>query len=104
MSFITSQSGLHRGAQLDDTQWQSLWWIEHELMKRWHSSIARNARPRNGDGWEKKNGNYKYAIANDDRLYPVKEIVAEATGVQTASFSGCAAMSWAFSRVPPASR
>jgi hypothetical protein len=39
------------------------------------------------EGWEKK-GNHKYAITNNDRLYPVKEIVAEATGVPTASFGG----------------
>jgi hypothetical protein len=37
--------------------------------------------------WETRQ-NYKYAIAKNGRLYPPKEIIALATGVPTASFSG----------------
>jgi Mrr restriction endonuclease-like protein len=38
-------------------------------------------------GWEARE-NYKYAIAKNDRLYPPKEIIALATGIATADFSG----------------
>ena len=38
-------------------------------------------------GWETKE-NYKYAIAHDGQLYPVKEIISEATGAPTSTFSG----------------
>jgi len=38
-------------------------------------------------GWETR-GSYKYAIAKNDRLYPPKEIIALATGIATADFSG----------------
>jgi hypothetical protein len=37
--------------------------------------------------WETRQ-NHKYAIAKNGRLYPPKEIIALATGVPTASFSG----------------
>jgi hypothetical protein len=37
--------------------------------------------------WE-KNGNFDYAIQHGGRLYPVKEIVAAATGAPTTQFSG----------------
>jgi hypothetical protein len=37
--------------------------------------------------WENRQ-NYKYAIAKNGRLYPPKEVIALATGVSTASFSG----------------
>ena len=38
-------------------------------------------------GWEKRDS-YKYAIAKNDRLYPPKEIIALATGIANANFSG----------------
>src|SRR6266576_4600520 len=38
-------------------------------------------------GWE-KNDNFKYAIAHEERLYPVKEIVSLATSAPVSSFSG----------------
>ncbi|TWI60482.1 Mrr restriction endonuclease-like protein [Bradyrhizobium huanghuaihaiense] len=38
-------------------------------------------------GWE-ENASYKHAIAKNGRLYPVKEIVSQATGVATSEFSG----------------
>ncbi len=38
-------------------------------------------------GWEARK-RYKYAIAKNGRLYPPKEIIALATGVATADFSG----------------
>lgn len=37
--------------------------------------------------WE-KSGNFKYAIVRNGTLYPVKEIVSQATGVATSDFSG----------------
>ena len=37
--------------------------------------------------WE-ANKSFKFAIVNNGRLYPVKEIVAQATGVPTTEFSG----------------
>ena len=39
------------------------------------------------DGWEQQ-ALYKYAIHHNDRLYPVKEIVAQATGAAKTTFSG----------------
>ena len=38
-------------------------------------------------GWETK-GNFKYAIVQEERLYPVKGIVSLATSVPVSSFSG----------------
>jgi hypothetical protein len=38
-------------------------------------------------GWETRES-YKYAIAKNGRLYPPKEIIALATGIATANFSG----------------
>jgi hypothetical protein len=38
-------------------------------------------------GWETRDS-YKYAIAKNDRLYPPKEIIALATGIANANFSG----------------
>jgi MoxR-like ATPase len=37
--------------------------------------------------WE-ENGNFKYALAKNNLLYPVKEIISQATGVPTSDFSG----------------
>ena len=37
--------------------------------------------------WE-ENGNFKYAIAKNARLYPVKEIIAQATDISVLEFSG----------------
>lgn len=37
--------------------------------------------------WE-ENGNYKHAIAKNGLLYPVKEIIADATGMATSEFGG----------------
>jgi hypothetical protein len=37
--------------------------------------------------WETK-ANFKYAIVHDGRIYPVKEIVSQATGTPTSNFSG----------------
>jgi hypothetical protein len=39
------------------------------------------------DRWLEK-GNYKYALWYDDRAYPPKHILSEATGISTAEFSG----------------
>src|SRR6266540_289915 len=38
-------------------------------------------------GWEKRDS-YKYAVAKNGRLYPPKEIIALATGIANANFSG----------------
>jgi hypothetical protein len=38
-------------------------------------------------GWETRDS-YKYVIAKNDRLYPPKEIIAMATGIRNADFSG----------------
>jgi 5-methylcytosine-specific restriction protein B len=38
-------------------------------------------------GWEEK-GNFKHAVVQNSLLYPVKEIISQATGVPTSDFSG----------------
>ena len=59
--------------------------------ERVHEALARfdreeRALPKWKD-WE-ENGNFKYAIAKNGFLYPVKEIISEATGVAASDFSG----------------
>lgn len=34
------------------------------------------------------NANYKYAVQHNDKLYPCKHILSQATGIATAEFSG----------------
>lgn len=39
------------------------------------------------EGWFSK-GNYKYAVQDNERFYPVKHILSRATGIASSDFSG----------------
>lgn len=55
-----------------------------EAFERFDSEYRGDGR---WDGWE-SNRSHKYAIAFNDRLYPVKQIISLATGRKTNEFSG----------------